>query len=317
MNGLSTITTQSISFKKVIDLAKNVAKTDVTVLLTGETGTGKEVIAHAIQNDSNRSEQAFLKLNCAALPHDLIESELFGHQQGAFTGAVKNQKGLLISAHNGTLFLDEVDSLPKSIQGKLLHFLDSGEFIPLGTSQSIHVDIRIVAATNADLVDLVKKGLFRADLYFRLNVFPIHLPRLIDRDEDIEILIQQFFDQFEQTYRIKPPTFSKKSLRILKNYKWLGNIRELKNICEKFSILHSGKVIESHDLPEYFKTNCRESTETAWVLPENGLDLDEIQLRFIRQALDRTQGSLIQSAKLLGISRYTLRYRMKRYGIVK
>ena len=314
MDTFSTIITRSPLVDSRIRHAKRVAKTDMSVLLTGDTGTGKEIFAHAIQQSSKRANSIFLTLNCAALPENLIESELFGHKKGSFTDATHNTCGLLKSADGGTLFLDEINSLPLSIQSKLLHFLDSGEFLPIGEVSTQKVDVRIIAATNVDLLSLIQLKKFRTDLYFRLNAFPIDLPRLIDREEDIALLIHYFFHLFADSNGTKPPTFSKDAIDILKNYAWPGNIRELRNVCERFSVLFSGTSIEPEHLPNEFRTNVRQCTAKQFILPENGLKLDALEANLIYQALYRTQGNYTKSAKLLGISRNTLMYRIQKHG---
>jgi transcriptional regulator with PAS, ATPase and Fis domain len=314
MDKFSTIITRSPLLNSRIRHAKLVAETDMTVLLKGDTGTGKEVFAHAIQQSSKRADAIFLKLNCAALPENLIESELFGHKKGSFTDATNNTCGLLKSADGGTLFLDEINSLPSSIQSKLLHFLDSGEFLPIGEVSPQKVDVRIIAATNIDLTSLITAKTFRADLYFRLNAFPIELPSLIDREEDVVPLIHYFFRVFEKNHSAKAPTFSKQSIEILKNYAWPGNIRELRNVCERFSVLFSDTTIEAEHLPNELKTNVRQSTTQHFTLPETGIKLDELEANLIYQALHRTQGNYTKSAKLLGISRNTLMYRIQKHG---
>lgn len=317
MNNFETIIGQSPVLETLIRSAKIVAATDVTVLLKGETGTGKEVFAHAIKNASPRAEKEFLTLNCAALPESLIESELFGHKKGSFTGAIQNTAGLLQAADGGTLFLDEINSLPLSIQAKLLRFLDSGECLAVGDVKPYKVDVRVIAATNVDLMTLIENGYFRSDLYFRLNVVPFELPRLADRNEDIELLIAHFFKVFEKNHGIVAPKFSKASLKILKHYKWSGNIRELRNLCERLCILFSNQSIEPEDLPTEFQSDVLHSSDTQdFVLPSVGLKLDDLEANLITQALDRTKGNRSKSAKLLGITRDTLLYRMQKHGFL-
>ncbi|MDD2864694.1 MAG: sigma-54 dependent transcriptional regulator [Methylococcales bacterium] len=317
MNSFKTIIGESPALETLIRSAKIVAATDVTVLLKGETGTGKEVFAHAIKNASPRAEKEFLTLNCAALPESLIESELFGHKKGSFTGAVHNTQGLLQAADGGTLFLDEINSLPLSIQAKLLRFLDSGECLAVGDVRPYKVDVRVIAATNKDLTDLISNGAFRSDLYFRLNVVPFELPRLADRSEDIDLLIAHFFKLFEKNHNLTPPKFSKASLKMLKHYHWSGNIRELRNLCERLCILFSGQLIEPEHLPAEFKQPYQYAAEsTDFVLPSVGVKLDALEADLINQALDRTQGNRSKSAKLLGITRDKLLYRMQKHGFL-
>ena len=277
-------------------------------------GTGKEVFAHAIKNASSRANKEFLTLNCAALPESLIESELFGHKKGSFTGAIQNTIGLLQAANGGTLFLDEINSLPLSIQAKLLRFLDSGECLAVGDVRPYKVDVRVIAATNANLTELISSGAFRSDLYFRLNVVPFELPALTERSEDIELLIAHFFKLFEKNHGIKAPKFSKASLKVLKHYRWSGNIRELRNLCERLSILFADQIIEPEHLPLEFQKDANPIETHDFVLPSVGLKLDVLEANLINQALDRTQGNRSKSARLLGITRDTLLYRMQKHG---
>jgi transcriptional regulator with PAS, ATPase and Fis domain len=315
MNNFETIIGQSPLLETLIRSAKIVAATDVTVLLKGETGTGKEIFAHAIKNASPRANKEFLTLNCAALPESLIESELFGHKKGSFTGAVQSTQGLLQAADGGTLFLDEINSLPLSIQAKLLRFLDSGECLAVGDVRPYKVDVRVIAATNMDLIALISEGAFRSDLYFRLNVVPFELPSLHERSEDVELLVAHFFKLFEKNHGIKAPKFSKASLKILKHYRWSGNIRELRNLCERLSILFANQIIEPENLPLEFQNKENHLEETPnFVLPSMGLKLDSLEANLITQALDRTQGNRSKSARLLGITRDTLLYRMQKHG---
>jgi transcriptional regulator with PAS, ATPase and Fis domain len=316
MNSFETIIGESPALETLIRSAKIVAATDVTVLLKGETGTGKEVFAHAIKNASPRADKEFLTLNCAALPESLIESELFGHKKGSFTGATQNTQGLLQTADGGTLFLDEINSLPLSIQAKLLRFLDSGECLAVGDVRPYKVDVRVIAATNKELTHLISNGAFRSDLYFRLNVVPFELPRLAERNEDIELLITHFFKLFEKNHSITPPKFSKASLKILKHYHWSGNIRELRNLCERLCILFSEQIIEPENLPAEFKQPYQHTEITDFVLPSVGVKLDALEADLINQALDRTQGNRSKSAKLLGITRDKLLYRMQKHGFL-
>lgn len=315
MNHFNSIIGQSPALEALIRSAKMVAVTDVSVLLKGETGTGKEVLANAIQKQSPRANKAFISLNCAALPESLIESELFGHKKGAFTGASSNKIGLFAAADGGTLFLDEINSLPLTMQAKLLRFLDSGECLAIGDTATYKVNVRIIAATNTDLMNQVTSGEFRQDLYFRLNVVPLELPALAQRSEDIEYLIAHFMAQFEKTHNIKAPVFSKSTLKVLKAYPWPGNIRELRNLCERLSILLAGRTIEIENLPREFTTIGKDIAKLpGFTLPEMGLQLDSLEADLIHQALNRTQGNRSKSAKLLGLSRDTLLYRMRKYG---
>ncbi|HEY8160268.1 MAG TPA: sigma-54 dependent transcriptional regulator [Methylobacter sp.] len=316
MDHFNAIIGQSPALDSLIRSAKIVAATDVTVLLKGETGTGKEVLATAIQRASARADKAFITLNCAALPESLIESELFGHKKGSFTGATTDKQGLFQAADGGTLFLDEINSLPLSIQAKLLRFLESGECLPVGEIKPYKVNVRVISATNADLNKQIEAGEFRSDLYFRLNVVPLELPSLAQRTEDIESLIKHFLTLFEDAHNLTTPKFSKQALKTLKAYSWPGNIRELRNLCERLSILLAGRVIEPENLPSEFtaKIISNVPTTTDFTLPEAGLKLDTLEADLIHQALSRTKGNRSKSAKLLGISRDTLLYRMQKHG---
>lgn len=316
MDHFNAIIGQSPALDSLIRSARIVAATDVTVLLKGETGTGKEVLATAIQQASARANKAFITLNCAALPESLIESELFGHKKGSFTGATTDKQGLLQAADGGTLFLDEINSLPLSIQAKLLRFLESGECLAVGEIKPYKVDVRVISATNTDLNKQIEAGEFRSDLYFRLNVVPLELPPLAQRTEDIEPLIKHFLDIFQNTHALAAPRFSKQALKTLKAYSWPGNIRELRNVCERLSILLAGKVIEPENLPfEFTAQKAASAPATAnFTLPETGLKLDTLEADLISQALNRTNGNRSKSARLLGISRDTLLYRMQKHG---
>jgi DNA-binding NtrC family response regulator len=249
------------------------------------------------------------------LPESLIESELFGHKKGAFTGAIANTQGLLAAADGGTLFLDEVNSLPLSIQAKLLRFLESGECLSVGDVTPYKVDVRIIAATNTDILRQIDAGEFRRDLYYRLNVVPLELPPLSQRTEDIELLIRHFLTMFSETYAIQSPKFSKAAIKILKAYSWQGNIRELRNLCERLSILLAGRTIEPENLPLEFTRLQTASKTTEFTLPETGVQLDALEANLIYQALNRTQGNRSKSARLLGLSRDTLIYRMQKHGV--
>ncbi len=312
MSHFKAIIGQSPTLESLIRSAKMVAATDVTVLLHGETGTGKEIFANAIQKASTRADKAFITLNCAALPESLIESELFGHRKGSFTGATSSTKGLFQAANGGTLFLDEINSLPYTIQAKLLRFLESGECLAIGDIKPYHVDVRIIAATNTDLLKLVTAKEFRSDLYYRLNVVPLELPSLRQRSDDIEALISHFMNMMSVTHSMDAAKLSKPALKALKAYPWPGNIRELRNLCERLSILMAGNIIELEHLPQEF-INANSNTDTL-LLPERGIELDALEVNFIHQALNRTKGNRSKTAKLLGLTRDTLIYRMQKHG---
>lgn len=304
---------QSPNFEAMLRSAKMVAATDVTVLICGETGTGKELLANALQSQSPRIKKPYITLNCAALPESLVESELFGHRRGAFTGAVANQTGRLQAADGGTLFMDEVDSLPLPVQAKLLRFLESGDIQPVGDSLSMKVDVRIIAATNTNLDEKIGKGEFRKDLYYRLNVVPLEIPPLRERMGDIQLLLNHFLRHFSASHKLPAPTLSNKVIAQLQEHDWPGNVRELRNYCERLCVLQSGCHIEENHLPE--KVSRPSGAWSDFLLPEEGIELEQVEIDLIEQALERTQGNRSRTARLLGISRDTLLYRMQKYNM--
>jgi transcriptional regulator with PAS, ATPase and Fis domain len=315
VDNFSPIIGSSPALENMLRSARMIAATDVTVLIKGETGTGKEVLASAIQKDSTRADKPFVTLNCAALPEGLVESEIFGHKRGSFTGAIGDKVGLFQAADGGTLFLDEINSLPLMIQSKLLRFLESGECMAIGGTKPYKVNVRVIAATNSDLNQLIGSGEFRRDLYFRLNVVPLELPSLRERTEDIDALAKHFFEHFAHTHGLTPPILSKSTLRSLRQYQWPGNIRELRNLCERLSILLAGKIVEPENLPHEFTNRIEINSTEDFILPERGLQLDELEANMIQQALARTNGNRSKSARLLGISRDTLLYRIQKHGL--
>jgi len=292
-----------------------IAATDVTVLITGETGTGKELLANLLLDQSSRAGKPFVAINCGALPESIAESELFGHRKGAFTGATSNHKGLLQSAHGGTLLMDEVDSLTLALQAKLLRFLETGECQPVGEAQTEIVDVRIIAASNSDLYQKVGAGDFRKDLYYRLNVVPLVIPPLRERQSDIEALTQYFLKGFADQHSAPRTGISKTALSAMKGYDWPGNIRELRNLCERLSILLAGQTIERGNLPPEIFTTGIPDKRSAFDLPKAGLNLETLEIDLIHQALARTDGNRTKSARLLGMTRDTFLYRIQKYGI--
>ncbi|MCK5877595.1 MAG: sigma-54-dependent Fis family transcriptional regulator [Candidatus Marithrix sp.] len=300
-------------FAAVIRAARLIAKTDVTVLILGESGTGKELLAQAIHQHSGK-QGSFIAVNCAALPEPLAESELFGHRKGAFTGAVE-QQGKIQAAKNGTLFLDEIGELPLNVQAKLLRFLESGECQILGSNKIEIVNTRILTATNRNLTADIQQQKFRADLYYRLNIVPLELPSLHQRKTDLETLLRIFTKQLAQNYNLSPPTYSKATLKQLRLYTWPGNIRELRNFCERMVILNSNKVIEPTNLPREFYFSP--TSKSIFNLPDTGICLKTLEISMIKQALEKTYGNQTKAANLLGLTRDTLLYRMKKYAIKK
>jgi DNA-binding NtrC family response regulator len=296
---------------EAIALAKKVAPTDATVLLLGETGTGKEVFAQAIHSGSKRSSKAFIALNCSAFSKDLLESELFGHISGAFTGAQKDKKGLIESANNGTLFLDEIGELPLELQAKLLRFLEAGEFIKVGDHKTTRVNVRIIAATNRNLLDEINEGNFREDLYFRLSGFKILLPNLRDRKKDINLLAKYFLERFAQKNNPIVKRMSDEFLEHLQLHSWKGNIRELKNIIERSVILAEGEELQLIDLPIELQSNQLKNSDKTI----SAFDLASIEKLHIQRVLIHTKGNKTETARLLNIGLTTLYRKIEEYGI--
>lgn len=314
---------ESPQIEAVIRAAKIVASTDATVLLQGESGTGKELLTQTIHRHSRRADQPLSIINCAALPEHLVESELFGHRRGAFTGANSYYVGRIRAADGGTVFLDEIGELPLGVQAKILRFLESGECHAVGESKPYRVDTRLVAATNRNLYNMVQRGDFREDLYYRLNVVPLQLPPLRERDGDIKRLIVHFTQHLSNEHQLEAPRYSKETLGVLAKYRWPGNIRELRNFCERMVILLSDKSIQPENLPHEFKQDYAASTNvpsalvnTVFTLPDEGINLEQMEMHMIRQALTKTNGNRSKAARLLGISRDTLLYRIKKHALL-
>lgn len=299
-------------FKDMIKMVDKIAETDATVLITGGSGTGKEVIAKSIHYKSDRSHKEFVAVNCAAIPRELIESELFGHVKGAFTGAVRDKKGKFELADGGTLFLDEIGDLNIELQAKLLRVIQERIVEPVGSESKTEVDVRILAATNVNLKRKVLKGDFREDLYYRLNVIPINIPSLNDRKEDIPILIQEFLKRFSGDNEI---TVSSKLMDTLMSYSWPGNVRELENLIERMVILRKSKKLTERDLPDDFGIVETPSTIKEDDEPENYLSFHEAEKKLIIDSLNKFAWNRTKTAKFLKIPRHVLIYRMKKYEI--
>ena len=304
---------------RLFELIRTVAATSSTVLITGETGTGKELAARAIHDASPRRSQRFVALNCSAIPETLLEAELFGHVRGAFTGAVANRQGRLEQANRGTLFLDEVGTMSPGLQAKLLRVLQSREFERVGDSQTIKVDVRVVAATNSDLKKLVTEGLFREDLFYRLNVIPVRIPALRERRADIPLLSQYLLDQFAK--EAMPPrgrvTIAQEAQQALMAFDWPGNVRQLENVIERAFALSPGRSqIVAADLPPELQQIPVTVDPAEYVLPDTGVNLEDVVAKFehalIRRALERTAGNKSQAADLLELKRTTLIEKLKR-----
>ncbi len=309
---------QSARMRELFDLLETVAASPSTVLLTGETGTGKELAARAIHHNSARRAHRFVALNCSAVPETLLEAELFGHVKGAFTGAVANRTGRIETAHEGTLFLDELGVMSVSLQAKLLRVLQERELERLGDTRTIKVDVRVIAATNADLQQLVGDGLFREDLYYRLNVIPIFLPPLRERREDIPLLVQHFVARLSPHKKpAQKVTVTQEALRVMMAYAWPGNIRQLENAVERALALSRDRTqIDVQDLPPELRDNSPAGQEPTVTLPADGLDLPlyiaDVERQLIGQALDETGGNRQQAARRLGLKRTTLVEKVRR-----
>jgi DNA-binding NtrC family response regulator len=304
---------KSRAMTRLFQLLETVAATNSTILITGETGTGKEVVARAIHHNSPRKANRFVALNCSAIPETLLEAELFGHVRGAFTGAVANRQGRLEQAHKGTLFLDEVGTMSAALQMKLLRVLQEREFERVGDSRTIKVDVRIIAATNSDLHQMVADGSFRGDLYYRLNVIPIELPPLRERKEDVPLLVQHFLEKFRNT----PMTVSQEAMRWLMSYDWPGNVRQLENAIERAVAFSGGRSqIDVTDMPPELEQAAAAPLSSAITLPETGMDLDAfiagIERDLIQRSLERTGGNKGKAARLLNLKRTTLVEKLKR-----
>ena len=302
---------------EVLELAGSVSHTDTTVLITGESGTGKELLSRATHMNSPRSSGPFSTVNCAAIPSSLLEAELFGYEKGAFTGAHKQQKGKFEMASGGTLFLDEIGDMALKTQAKFLRILETQQFQRLGGRRTITADVRIIAATNKDLWDMVTKRTFREDLFYRINVFPIHIPPLRERKEDIPRLCSHFINEFSRTFGRKAPALSVQGLEKLMGYDWQGNIRELKNVLERAMILSSGsRVTPGHLILNSSQEKPFDSLPPDQFIPmiirDYGMGLEALERRCIRYAMNEAANNVSQAARILGISRATLRYRLEK-----
>jgi len=313
---------RSAAMKEVFQRIKKVANTDSTILITGDSGTGKELVASAIHKLSYRSKKNKVSVNCGAIPSELLESELFGHVKGAFTGAISNRKGRFEIAQGGTIFLDEIGDMHSLLQVKLLRVLQERQLEPVGANETINIDVRVIAATHRDLDKSVLEGKFREDLYYRLNVIPIRIPALKERREDIPLLISHFLDRFVSADRSNQVTFSSLTMDLLLSYDWPGNVRELENVIERLVILRGGNEILPEDLPaKIFRSNplLTQHYKTLFELPESGVDLkqilSDIEDSLIVQAISRTKGNKNQASKLLALNRTTLIEKMKKKNL--
>ena len=303
---------QSKAIRSVLSQVMKVAPTDATILISGESGTGKELVATSIHEHSARKDQPLIKLNCVAIPEGLLESELFGHERGAFTGATERKIGKFEMAHRGTLFLDEIGDMPLNTQGKILRVLQEREFERVGGGKPIKVDVRFVAATNKDLENMVKTGQFRKDLFYRLNVFSLQLPPLRERKEDIPLLAEHFLSTGKKTVRVSPA-----AMHMLTAYDWPGNVRELQNVITRAAVMCENNVIGPHNLPDGLHVDGLAFATHSEVNTSLSLDdhLHEIEKGMILEALRKTGGVQVKAAELLGINVRSLWHRVKKYGI--
>ncbi len=311
----------SPAMSRVLETVRRIAPSDATVLLTGESGTGKEVIAHALHAESDRWEMPFIAVNCAAIPRDLLESELFGHVRGAFTGAVKDKPGKFQRADGGTLFLDEIGDLAPELQTKLLRVIESGEVDVLGGRKPVEVDVRLIAATNADLEARVREGAFRGDLYYRLNVIPIRIPPLRERRDDIPALWNYFVRKYGGGSEVQS---SPDLIRALMSMPWKGNVRELANACQRMVLLRTSDLLRAEDLPREVREAAGERFPSGrspaldgflGSLPDDALSLPDVEREIIVRALDKHGGNRTRTAEYLGIPRHILIYRLEKFGI--
>ena len=307
----SNIVGKSAKMKEVFDLMGRVAQTNSNILILGESGTGKELVAKAIHYHSKRSSGPFVAVQCAAIPATLLESELFGHTKGAFTGAIKDREGKFESADGGTIFLDEIAEMSPDMQAKLLRVIQEREVQRVGSNLSFKVDVRIISATNQNLSKAVEQKRFREDLFYRLNVISISLPPLRERKEDIPILIKHFLKKFGQP----DCQIEKEAWDYLLSYHWPGNVRELENVIERALVLKKGEIIMKDALPENILKSDKKIGGIVMDLPESGINFEELEKELIRLALKKYDGNQTQAAKFLGLSRPTLVYRMEKYGL--
>jgi len=316
--GFDNIIGRSPRMRQIFGLIERVARTASTVLIQGESGTGKELIARAVHFSSPRAGRRFLSLNCGAMPENLLESELFGHERGAFTGAVREKKGLFHEADHGTLFLDEIGEMSLTMQVKLLRALQDKVIRRVGGTEEETVDVRIIAATNQQLPEKITRGEFREDLYYRINVIPIQLPALRERREDIPLLASHFLQKYSHALGVETKRISAEAMRMLESYAWPGNVRELENLIERAVALSTGGAINATDLPAYLLAGG-ERSQPELLLPDDGLDLEayleRIRAEMMRQALERAGGVQTQAAEILGMTFRSFRYYAKKAGL--
>jgi two-component system NtrC family response regulator len=311
---VTNIVGDSPPMQRVFRLIEKVADTAAPVLITGDSGTGKELVARAIHYGSGRAERPFLAVNCAAIPRELLESELFGHKKGAFTGAIRDKRGKFEEAHGGTLFLDEIGDLPVELQPKILRALQEMEVTPVGSNDTVRVDVRILSATNRDLEERIEEGAFREDLYYRLAVVPIHVPSLRERPDDIPLLVMHFLERLAPGPAV---TVTPEALATLQAYPWKGNVRELENTLERLLILRDGDTIDAEALPEKVRHPQPKGGHGAFAFtfPPEGVGLEEAERELILEALRRSGWNQSRAAQLLRVPRHILLYRMEKFSI--
>lgn len=301
--------------KEVYRVIAKIAPTNSTVLIYGESGTGKELVARGVHDRSQRSSQPFMAINCAAIPESLIESELFGHEKGSFTGANAREIGILEGANGGTVFLDEIGEMNISMQAKLLRAIQQKEIRRVGGKQNITLDVRIISATNRDLEQEIKKGSFREDLYYRLNVIRIDLPPLRERGGDIATLVNFFIKRYREQTGIQVESISKPALKLLMNYSWPGNVRQLESVIERAVLMAEGSIIQPEDLPATLASGVTGGVAVPFELPADGINFEELERTLIIKAMERADWVIGKAAPLLGLSYKTLQYRIDKHGI--
>ncbi|MBW1997181.1 MAG: sigma-54-dependent Fis family transcriptional regulator [Deltaproteobacteria bacterium] len=311
------ITGNSEAIREVKEQIRIVAPTNAWVLISGENGTGKELVAHTIHRLSKRSHKPMIEVNCAAIPEELIESELFGHEKGAFTGAGAMKKGKFDLAHEGTLFLDEIGDMSLKAQSKTLRILEEQKFERVGGSRTIHVDVRVIAATNKDLEAEIKKGTFRDDLYFRLNVIPIRVPPLRERIEDIPELVNEFLKEIARNTNLDQKEFSEESIEVLRKYHWPGNVRELKNLVERMVIMTRNSIIRARDIPPPYnlESGLKDDLESSLMASSYKEAKARFEKAFIAKKLKEFRGNISQTAEAIGIERSNLHKKIKAYRL--
>lgn len=314
---LDSLIGESVEMQNTFKLVLKVARSNATVLLRGESGTGKELIAHAVHRHSRRAENPFFAINCAAIPETLLESELFGYERGAFTGADRRKIGLFEAASGSTLFLDEIGDLSPSLQGKILRALQEKEIRRVGSNESIPVDVRILAATNRDLEQMMKDGHFREDLYYRLNIVPLQLPPLRHRRKDIPVLAELFLRKACTAHDLEPKTFTREALDALAAYHWPGNVRELEASIERAVLLTESNQIAPADLPPAISQRPTSSATLRLEIPPEGIDIEEVEKSLLLQAMENSDWVIARAARLLHLTYRTMQYRLEKFGIRK